>query len=615
MKRLLNIAMAMTMLAAIMVGCCKDEVWVHVDPKNAAESTSSVKLSMNLSIPDAVKVGSRNFEGVDGITVVCFDEEHKSLGSVPVEDANLTATGDESGYFSVMIPNKTRILHVIANQDVELDKGKSESELETLVADPNKMIYWARIEVPNTVKTSAEMKDWANNGTKYIRLLRNMAKILVTCDTEDFVLSGYTVVNTNKNGYVAPYNAEDGVFPTDTIGDYTPAFTLEDWSDGSYVHANGSELISSNGILKDSVYVYETLSDSKPCIIIKGRNATDAEDVVKYWRVSFSIDGENMLNIRRNHRYQVAIEGSLLYGESTFEAALNSETTANNAWLSIDDEVTAIKNKEFSLTLEQTSYVLFDGTTSHSFTFNIEQLGSTPFNANDLTVKWEDGDYVCALDKSNGNGFEYEYAFDDENPKLVTGTVKLSLAGLGEGINRRDGKVIIQYGNNLLRRVKIEIIPLQTFGVDSYNLVDGDNYVEQKGDTLVYKISNNRSDYPAGEYIINGSPIDKLRFTLPTDFPTSLFPFNVLVSTTDFNVVNAPLIFEGAGGYGTPNNIGYKYVFPVSAAIDSNDESIVYEIPLKFVKNEIPDKVFVKLEADYFESLVLEIHYYLGSND
>lgn len=606
--------MAMTMLSAIMVGCCKDEVWVYVDTTNTAESTSTVKLNLNLSIPDAVKVGSRNFEGVNNITVVCFDQECKSLGSVKVEDVNLTATGDESGNFSVMIPNKTRILHVIANQDVDFNKGKDESELKTLVADPNKMIYWARIEVPSTVTTSAGMKEWAE-GRKYIRLLRNMAKVLVTCDSEDFVLLGYTVVNTNKEGYVAPYNSEGNVFPTDTIGDYTPAFTLEDWSGESYVHAKGTETVSLDWILNDSVYVNETLSETKPCIIIKGRNATDADDVVKYWKVSFSVDGENMLNIRRNHRYQVNIEGSLLGGESDFTKALNSESTANNAWLSIDDEVTAIKNKEFSLTLEQTSYVLFGGTTSHSFTFNIKQLGDTPFNADDLTVKWEDGDYVCALDKSNGNGFEYEYAFDDENPKLVTGTVKLSLAGLGEGINRRDGKVIIQYGNNLLRRVKIEIIPLQTFGVDSYNLVDGDNYVEQKDDTLVYKISNNRSDYPAGEYIINGSPIDKLRFTLPTDFPTSLFPFNVLVSTTDFNVVNAPLIFEGAGGYGTPNNIGYKYVFPVSAAIDSNDESIVYEIPLKFVKNEIPDKVFVKLEADYFKSLVLEIHYYLGSND
>ena len=614
MKRLLNIAMAMTMLAAIMVGCSEEEVLVYADAQITTESTSSMKLHMQLSIPDAVKVGSRNFEGVNNITVVCFDESHKSLGSIPVEDVNLTATGDEAGNFSVMIPNKTRILHVIANQDVELNKGKDESELETLEADPNKMIYWGRIEVPNTVKTSAEMKEWAI-GTKHIRLLRNMAKVLVTCDTEDFVFLGYKVVNTNKKGYVAPYNAEDEVFPTDTIGDYTPAFTLEDWSGDSYVHANGSELVSSNEVLNDSVYVYETLSDSKPCIIIRGRNATDAEDVVKYWRVSFSVDGKNMLNIRRNHRYQVAIEGSLLYGESTFEAALNSETTANNAWLSIADEVTAIKNKDFSLTLEQTSYVLFDGTTSHSFTFNIEQLGSTPFNVNDLTVKWEDGDYVCALDKSNGNGFEYEYAFDDENPKLVTGTVKLSLAGLGEGINRRDGKVIIQYGNNLLRRVKIEIIPLQTFGVDSYNLVDGGNFEKQKGDTLVYKVSNNRADYPAGEYIVNGSPVDKLRITLPTDFPTSLFPFNVLVSTTDFNLVNAPIIFEGAGGYGTPNNIGYKYVFPVSAAIDSNKQVIVYELQLKFVKNEIPDKVFVKLEADYFKPLVLEIHYYLNADN
>ena len=84
----------------------------------------------------------------------------------------------------------------------------------------------------------------------------------------------------------------------------------------------------------------------------------------------------------------------------------------------------------------------------------------------------------------------------------------------------------------------------------------------------------------------------------------------MLVSTTDFNVVNSPLIFDGDGGYGADNGIGYKYVYPVRQAADSNGQAIVYEIQLRYPDNLVSDlPVVVKLEAENFTPLIVKVNY------
>lgn len=603
MKRLLNKAIVLALMAVTWVGCSQDEVIVDCDVKinTAQESESGIPINLTLSIPDAVNVGSRTgiTEVVQNITVLCFDQNHKLLSSIPVEGDNLITTDDEVGRLSVVISNKTRILHLIANQTIDLVEGDDESELNDLEADSNKMVYWARMEVP--VSTSSEMKEWAN-GTKYIRLLRNMAKVLVTCDTDEFVLLGYTVVNINKKGYVAPYNADDEVFPTNTIGDYTPAFTLEDWSKESYVHAKGTEIVSSDWILNDSVYVYETLSDTKPCIIIKGRNAEDPEDVVKYWRVAFSEDGETMLNIRRNHRYQVTIDGELMYGDLDFDTALNNETAANNAWLSIADEVTAIKNRKFSLTVENTSYVKPNGTDFLKFHFEIGQLGATPFTTSDLKVEWANGQTV-----SSSNEINYHLTDTVVNGKTIyKGTVNVQLKSLAEDVEKQEGTIVIRYGTNLQRKVKIIVVSPLTFSIVSYNGIQGTE--DQNTGVWNFDLAewNDKSDDYFMEFEGNPTklPIDRLRFSIPEDFPESMYPFNVLISCNDLNAWGCPLVFPSDNGYLVDNGIGFKYVYTITGPQD------YYEVILRSVdRNLITDQVNLTLESLYFNKISLNVVY------
>ena len=158
MKDLLHKAIILAILATTWISCSEEDNILPVDIETAVESGSTISVSMNLSIPDPIKVASRVTEAIDDITVMCFDKEGKALASSPT---TLTKTVNETGSMTVKIPNATRIMHVLANQSVQVVKGQAEGNvLNSLVATSDKMVYWGRLEVPADITSSAEVKAW-----------------------------------------------------------------------------------------------------------------------------------------------------------------------------------------------------------------------------------------------------------------------------------------------------------------------------------------------------------------------------------------------------------------------------------------------------------------------
>ena len=604
MKRLLNKAIALAMMAATCVGCVQEDYYLGTEQ----ESESDITISLNLNIPDPVQVATRSgvTEAIENITVLCFD---KNGGAIQVKnpEATLTETGAETGTLTVTIPNATRVMHVFANQeDVPFDKGKTENELlVNLEATSDKMVYWGRIEVPANLTSASDLKNFWANTEKSITLIRNMAKVeVVNNKTEEFTLLGYTVVNTNATGMAVPYYAEGDVYP------YSSKFSEQDWIDTDYIHAAAGATVSGTDETMQTsgpIYVYETQASTETpaSIIIKGYNTSDPEKKSKYWRVAFADEEGNQVNIRRNHCYTVSIEGSILFGDDTFEAAVANSSTANSAWLGIAPEVTAIKNNKFSLTVENTSYVFANGEKENlTFNFVIEQLGDEAFAKSELSVTWESGQEV-----STSNNVNYTLTKAAE-ANVFTAAVTVPLkkfTDLEEQLVNHEGTIVIKYGKKLQRKVKVIIIPQQTFSIVSYNDEDKNKIFDEETGAWVYTVSVNKADYEKDDYTIDGAPIDKLKFKLPTNFPSELLPLNVLVSTTDFNVVNSPLIFKGDGGYGDDNGIGYKYVFPVRAV------GTECEIQLRYINNLLADKVTLTLEAENFKPVKLIIKYTTGS--
>ena len=600
MKRLLNKAMLLALMAATLVGCVQEDYYLNT----GQESESDIQISLNLNIPDPVQVATRAVEEcIENFTVLCFD---KNGGAIPVKEAaTFTATGDEAGKLTAIIPNATRVMHVFANQaTVPFEKGMSEyaDDLKDLVATEGKMVYWGRIEVPANLTSASDLKNFWANTEKSITLIRNMAKVeVVNNNTDEFTLLGYTVVNTNAAGMAVPYYAEEGVYP------YSSEFSEQDWIDTDYIHAvTGGTVSGTDKTMQEEgpIYVYETSASTSASIIIKGYNNDDPDKTPKYWRVAFAGEDGEQLNIRRNHLYTVSIEGHVLFGDETFEAAVANSSTANSAWLGIAPEVTAIKNNKFSLTVENTSYVFANGEKENlSFNFVIEQLGNEAFKTSELSVTWEDEQEVSTEDDVN-----YELT-EDEVEKVFPYAVNVPLRKYDELSESKEGTIVIKYGKKLQRKVKVIIIPQQTFNIVSYNGVT-DKAIDEETGVWMYTVSVNKADYEKDEYTIDGAPIDKLKFKLPVNFPEELLPLNVLVSTTDFNVVNSPLIFEGAGGYGDKTiGPGYKYVYPVNDAIDEEEQAIEYAISLRYINNLLTDKVELTLEAENFMPVKLIIKY------
>ncbi len=597
MKRLLNKAIALALMATTWVGCSQEDYYLN----SGQESESDIQISLNLNVPDPIQVTSRAVtEGINNFTVLCFDEEGLALVK---ETATFSATGDESGTLTVTIPNATRVMHVFANQEsssIPFEKGvTSEADLQNLAATADNMIYWGRIAVPTDITSSSAIKNWWTT-PKSISLLRSHAKVeVMNNNTSEFVLQGYTVVYTNAAGLAIPYDATEGAYPT-----------VEEWLDGDFIHAaTGDNMVSGTDETMQtsgSIYVYETQASTETpaSIIIKGYNTSDLEKKSKYWRVAFADEEGKQVNIRRNHRYTVSIEGSILFGDDTFEAAVASSSTANSAWLGIAPEVTAIKNNKFSLTVENTSYVMANGEREHNdttFKFVIEQLGDEPFEVNELSVKWEDSLEVYTASVN----YTSKTTTGENGKTSFEATVNVPLIEFDELFESKEGTIVIKYGKKLQRKVKVIIIPQQTFSIVSYNEEDKNKIFDEETGAWVYTVSVNKADYEKDKYTIDGAPIDKLKFKLPVNVPAELLPLNVLVSTTDFNVVNSPLIFEGAGGYGDKAiGPGYKYVFPVREL-----GAEYYEIQLRYINNLLADKVELTLEAENFNPVKLIIKY------
>lgn len=590
------------MLTPMWVSCDKEETMLAVELESAPENGSTVSVKLNLSIPDPIKVTSRNgeYEAIKNITLLCFNGQGKLLSKNTYTDgsgfnaANRTLEAD--------ITYNTRVVHFIANQSEEkLSELELYSATEIAIANmegaENAMIYWARVEVPSTVQGNQQTAAWFTeefSGTNAITLLRNQAKVTVeSADQNKFVVTGFTVVNASDKGTVAPYHSGKGAFPT--IG---TDFGITHWGEDAdkYVRIlEGTDFIDKEDVeTEPQLYVYETaISDSNPVrIIFKGYNYTNDSNKKdeKYWCVYLMDEEKTTWPIRRNHYYKVVITGAMQGGYKTFDEAMVG-LPANNASLYISDEYTAVSNGKFSLTVEDVNYVFATGQKeNHTFGFYVEQLDKTPIDPSKITVGWYTDEEVPAQNVSNTTNLVK--VLDEENSSATKKayTLTIALNKLEDGSKGNlEGTLFINYDGVLQRKVKIQIIPMQQFG----NI------------ECIY--------YEKGMTNVNGA-IAKLKFTIPNSYPDKMYPFNVQISTNDFNIRSTngdglSLIFSGDNGYITikedendeiKKEHGYKYVFQVE---EKND---AYYIDL--ISNGVVSETgTITLVSEHFEPLTIQI--------
>ena len=634
MKRFFINIIAMLFVASAMVACHKDSALDNPQPEEWVADGSPVSIKLGVKIPDPIEVATRAVDpdgnGIQTMTLFCFNGEGLliSTATATIEADPNDPDNESGGIFDANIPNTTRVIHLLANQNMAQFKEDDfrnlteDQVIANLEGSSGMMIYWARLEIPGNVVGNDGILDWITIMTnpvgevhkgiqgqnQPIIMLRNQAKVMVdaggTADAQGrkwngtyFSVTGFTVVNTQAFGTVAPYHTTYG-YPTyactstqNTNYTFEPSFGLTTPSTANWVGTNYVNLPRRSDKFSNitdvdtapQTYVFETENSSADpvSVIIKGRNEGDTND--KYYRVTLTDSNGEQVLVRRNHLYTIHIKGKLLYGVDTFAEALDAPAT-NNVWLSISDEIKSVQNSDFKLTVDQTSVVIDDeelatlkeGITPAQveLTFSVEKLGTDVISANDLQISWV-GDQDVSSTYTFGQGADYTF-----NTTSGAGIIYVNLNDLAD--DKNEGTILVKYGH-LQRKIKVIVLKQQKFTP---------TWVTAQVYTSTGSTSSNAT----------------LVFTIPQDCPAELFPMNVLISTNELDVRSEtgqvlPIIRKGEEGYGVDNGIGYKYVYEVTKP----GEQFVY---MKSILSQTSGtSTSIKIEAEHFEDVEKKVVY------
>ena len=569
-KIIYTVVILIGMLATL--GACRQDEWMDGSLPTAKEGYLALRFSAE--IPDMQEVETRAVDpdggGVQNMTLFCFDTYGLFISTAT---ATIQSTDLLNGTFDAQVPDNTRTIHFLANQNMSEFKeddfrGKSESEvMSVLEGSSGKMIYWARFACASD--NESNIKEQLQTAGSAITMIRNQAQVSIAeWDTQWFTVTGFAVVNSNAFGTVAPYHPELGFDFTRPGSEDFVTLPLND--------AKMSDIVDVSTSTSEYIFESENTADDPVSVIIRGHASGETEDNDLYYRVLLLDENGEQLLIRRNFHYKLNIKGPLSYGQKTFEEATKAAAT-NNVWISISDDVKSVEDNSYILTVEETSYILSSFNQDRTYTLNYTLKGknSTQLTAADKPeVTWLDGNNVAIPTLTN--------TFDASSGE---GSIRITLNPLNNN-EKLEGTLLIKKGK-LQRKIKVIAIKEQSFtpawvGTQVYGSVNGSNKESRAHVTVM--------------------------FTIPETCPEELFPIRVLVSTNELDVRSAagvalPVINDGDEGYGEPNGIGYKYVYTATAP---GVQRIYFE---NVLNHENQETGTVVIEAEHFETITKTFTY------
>ena len=546
-KRISHTAIALAALAVLLVSCRKDDL---LDPLSAARE-GYVTLRFNADVPAMQEVLTRSVDpdggGVQDMTLFCFDSYGLFITTASATVSTTTAT---TGSFTAEVPENTRTIHFVANQNMtdfkeDQFRNRSESEVMALLeGSSGRMIYWGRFVCDS--ENDASFADQIKTAGNLITMLRNHAQVSVvnptyaagevTETTNPWIaVSGFVAYNTNAFGTVAPYHPEKGF-----------NFTWEEWQTDDFVtlplkDAKMSDITDVTTATNQYIFESENRSDDPVSIIIRGTAA--GENAEKYYRIMLVDKNGEQILVRRNHHYKLNIAGPLSYGQETFEEALTAAAT-NNVWISISDDVNEVENQNYILSVAET-YVVIDA----------DEIGTEKFQLK-YTLTGKKGTQITDADRPEITWIENSVARQTiDNAFTIeagvgNGTILLSLLPLGDN-EKLEGTLLVKHGQ-LQRKIRVITVKKQSFTPSWVG-------------TALYNDLNDTDP-------TQGRPHVTVMFTVPESCPEELFPMKVYISVNELDIraesgMALSVVREGDKEWYSSGDIptepDYKYVYTV----------------------------------------------------
>ncbi|MBQ2239839.1 MAG: hypothetical protein II322_03380, partial [Alistipes sp.] len=559
-------------VALFSVACHSDVVIVPTVEDRVPEGWTKIEFKANTPIMTEVAVRGVDPDGIDvqNLTLFCFNDYGLYIAHVEAELSPAIETPSLSGTYTAIIPEDTRIIHFVGNQnpnlyDADMFVNRTEDEIQAdMVGASGMIIYWSRFIFKERGSHQAQLVN-ANNG-EGIKLIRNQAKISIEQPTTNgFIeITGWTATNINAYGTTAPYHP-DKRFPTDG--------TEFEWPGDDFVtlpnnRTKLSDIMDVTSKPEEYIFEHENSLYDPISVIIKGRPVGSNEEL--YYRVMIIDEVGEQLMIRRNHHYKLNITGRLTYGSKSFEEALTAPAT-NNIWVAVADWVNEVSFDGITLSVSETEVILGEdkagGSLELSYTITSEE---TLTSADAATVTWMEGNAVAA------HSVNHNFVANGNEGR---GTITLQLLEMGDN-SILEGTLVVKKGR-LQRTIRVVLIKTQSFA-------------PVWATTQIY-----------------GGEIGELatcKFSVPEDFPH--FPFKVYVTVNSLDVRTEttgrvlPVVRKGdEGWYGEDNELGYKYVYTVT-------EPGVQRLYLhSILMHEQGGADNITLEAEFFTSTTKEFKY------
>lgn len=379
----------------MMLSACADQDMAKLNGNTGLPD--EVNLTFSFTIPEQTEVYTRSIdpdgEPIASIWLFLFNGGGYYLGHVRANDVTYT---NESGTFSVpAIPSTVRRIHFIANYNAaDVDDSnllnRTEKEVMTrFTSSSGRLVYWGRKLFTETP---------SNENIETVTLYRNQAAI--TYEKEEGVtldIEGFAICNTYAKGTVVPYDHKDENVPGhDPFGFDLTSDNIEHAEHDFVTLCSGDDLIKATD--PTDIVVENEWNDLQH--VFEHENAEDDPIYAvfkidgKYYKLLIVDANYDPYQIIRNHRYVFRFQGiPTNLGYDSFEEAKDG-VAANNVWVSIDDELPSIGDRESSLTIEGETTRIYteQGQEEITFTYTGEGtpiatwLSNEGLASNDLNV-------------------------------------------------------------------------------------------------------------------------------------------------------------------------------------------------------------------------------------
>lgn len=435
MKRLIKHSIRQAWVALLLLlatGGCTDDTFVE-DNRPVVDENGMVTLRFDANIPGLKLTRSVdiNGESISTLWIVAFNENKKMISRV-LATINVDANTGNSGTFTAKVPSSTRILHFLANVNMDNfndqeNMGRDENEvIAPMVSSSGNLVYWGR----------KAFTDVPNLADETITLYRNQALVeYQVAESTGIQVLGWAAMNQYAYGTVAPFDASDtdnafhfsltGTEADDFVTTLPEAYNVKQTDVESVAQASSQE--------GDPRYLFETPNPENDQVYLIMLIQKDSGKA-KYYKILLVDEEKTPYPIIRNHKYIVDIQNvNEAYGVESFEAA-KTATPANNPWITIRDEVPEVVNGETTLRIEGKTTVLYqkEGDYEIAFYYNGSTRPTVEFISNEGVGE------VTDVEWTKPNGTIHLHINAPAKGQIMEGTLQVK-----EGVLSRHVKIFV----------------------------------------------------------------------------------------------------------------------------------------------------------------------------